>query len=229
MTKSPPRVLIVDDEENIRVLLRSALRLAGFETASAARGRIALQQVVDFEPDVVVLDVMLPDFDGFEVLRRLRDTGSEVPVIFLTARDATDDRVRGLTVGGDDYLTKPFAIAELIARVRLRLAAVQTATQPSGLHCADLSLDPDAYRVERAGVPVHLTPTEFRLLYYLMVNSGRVLSRSQILDQVWPYDFDGDHAVVDTYISYLRRKIDHVEPRLIHTVRGVGFSVRADA
>jgi two-component system OmpR family response regulator len=182
--------------------------------------------VESFRPDVVVLDVMLPDVDGFTVLKQLRDRGSSTQVIFLTARDATEDRVRGLTTGGADYQVKPFALAELVARVRLRVHEADSGTRT--LRCADLDLDTDAHRVTRAGEVVHLSPTEYKLLHYLLLNTGRVLSRTQILDHVWSYDFDGDSSVVDTYVSYLRRKIDHVEPKLIHTIRGIGFSLRVE-
>jgi len=223
-----PRVLVVDDEENIRFLVGSALQLAGFETKMAETGREALAAVESFRPDVVVLDVMLPDLDGFAVLQRLRDAGTRTQVIFLTARDATEDRVRGLTTGGADYQVKPFAVAELVARVRLRLQQAGAASTTRNLRCADLELDPEAHRVTRAGEIVHLSPTEYKLLHYLLVNSGRVLRRAQILDHVWSYDFDGDSSVVDTYISYLRRKVDQSEPKLIHTIRGIGFTVRVE-
>jgi len=223
-----PRVLVVDDEENIRYLVGSALQLDGFETAVAETGAEALELVSTFSPDVVVLDIMLPDVDGFTVLQRLRDRGSTAPVIFLTARDSTEDRVRGLTTGGADYQVKPFAVAELVARVRLRLEQSGADTPTRTLRCADLVLDPEAHRVTRAGAVVQLSPTEYKLLHYLLVNSGRVLSRMQILDHVWSYDFDGDSSVVDTYVSYLRRKVDDVEPKLIHTIRGVGFTLRVD-
>jgi two-component system OmpR family response regulator len=221
-----PRVLIVDDEENIRFLVGSALQLAGFETQVAETGHEALKMVESFRPDVVVLDVMLPDVDGFTILKQLRDRGSSTQVIFLTARDATEDRVRGLTTGGADYQVKPFALAELVARVRLRVQEADAGTRT--LRCADLDLDTDAHRVTRAGEVVHLSPTEYKLLHYLLLNTGRVLARAQILDYVWSYDFDGDSSVVDTYVSYLRRKIDHVEPKLIHTIRGIGFSLRVE-
>ena len=221
-------MLIVDDEENIRFLVGSALQLAGFETAVAETGQEALVLTESFRPDVVVLDVMLPDIDGFTVLRRLRHRGSHAQVVFLTARDATEDRVRGLTTGGADYQVKPFAVAELVARVRLRLEQAGTPFTGRSLQCADLHLDPDAHRVTRAGEVVHLSPTEYKLLHYLLMNCGRVLSRAQVLDHVWSYDFDGDSSVVDTYISYLRRKIDDVEPKLIHTIRGIGFSLRVE-
>jgi two-component system OmpR family response regulator len=222
-------VLVVDDEENIRFLVRSALELAGFETVEAETGGQALDLATSLHPDAIVLDVMLPDLDGFTVLQRIRDRGLRIPTVFLTARDATDDRVRGLTSGGADYVVKPFAVAEVVARVRLRLEDFDSgANAATNLRCADLVLDRDAHRVTRAGAPVHLSPTEFKLLHYLLVNAGRVLSRSQILDHVWSFDFDGESSVVDTYIGYLRRKIDYTKPRLIQTVRGVGFTLRAD-
>ncbi len=226
MSNTTARVLVVDDEENIRFLVESGLQLAGMETMGAEDGRKALAAAAEFEPDLIVLDVMMPQLDGFDVLRRLREAGSTVPVIFLTARDSTDDRVRGLTSGGDDYMVKPFAIAELVARVELRLR--RSAEPDAVLRCADLELDPDAHRVTRAGESISLSPTEYKLLHYLLVNSGRVLSRAQLLDHVWEYDFDGDSSVVDTYISYLRKKLDTSDPKLIHTIRGVGFTLRVD-
>ena len=228
MTERAPKVIVVDDEENIRFLVESALQLAGMATASAEDGRAGLKLASEFRPDLIVLDVMMPELDGFEVLQRLRDGGSRTPVIFLTARDSTDDRVRGLTAGGDDYMVKPFAVAELVARVQLRLQQAGRATHQTVLRCADLELDIDAHRVSRAGTVVELSPTEYKLLHHLLANSGRVLTRAQLLDHVWEYDFGGDSSVVDTYISYLRRKLDHVEPKLIHTIRGVGFCLRAD-
>ncbi len=223
-----PVVLVVDDEENIRFLIESGLQLAGLDTISAVDGRDGLAQVQQHRPDLIVLDVMMPELDGFEVLARLRDAGNKTPVIFLTARDATQDRVRGLTEGGDDYMVKPFAIAELIARVQLRLHQLGHVSNPSVLRCADLVLDTDAHRVTRAGQAVDLSPTEYKLLEVLLANTGRVLSRAQLLDHVWDYHFDGDSSVVDTYISYLRRKCDHVPPKLIHTIRGVGFCLRVE-
>jgi two-component system, OmpR family, response regulator len=227
-TLAPPRVLVVDDEEHIRFLVGSALQHAGFDTAIAGTGMEALEVVESFRPDAVVLDVMLPDIDGFTILQRLRDRGSRSQVIFLTARDDTDDRVRGLTNGAVDYQVKPFAVPELVARVRLRLQQAGSATVTRALRCADLHLDPEAHRVTRAGRIVHLTPTEYKLLHVLLVNTGRVLTRAQILDHVWSYDFDGDSSILDTYISYLRRKIDRVDPKLLHTIRGIGFSLRVD-
>ncbi|MFT6291995.1 MAG: two-component system OmpR family response regulator [Ilumatobacter sp.] len=228
MSGRPPRVLVVDDEENIRFLVESALQLAGIETAGADDGRAGLKLALDSRPDLIVLDVMMPELDGFEVLQRLRDTGSRTPVIFLTARDSTDDRVRGLTAGGDDYMVKPFAVAELVARVQLRLHQAGQAAKHTVLRCADLELDVEAHRVIRANSAVELSPTEYKLLRYLLENSGRVLTRPQLLERVWDDDVEGDSSVVDTYISYLRRKLDHVEPKLIHTIRGVGFCLRDD-
>jgi two-component system OmpR family response regulator len=219
---------VVDDEENIRFLVTSALELAGLETDSSSTGRDALAKTASWRPDAIVLDVMLPDLDGFAVLQRLRDQGFNVPVVFLTARDTTQDRVRGLSDGGDDYLVKPFEVAELVARVQLRLRRKSDATAGRRLRCADLEMDTERHEVLRSGAPVHLSPTEYKLLHYLLVNSGRVLTRPQILDHVWSYDYEGDPAVVDTYVSYLRRKVDDTSPKLIHTVRGVGFSLRAD-
>jgi two-component system, OmpR family, response regulator len=225
---SAPRVLVVDDEENIVYLVESALQVRGMETAAATDGRQAMDRLATFQPDLVILDVMLPDVDGFTVLRRMRDAGARMPVIFLTARDATDDRVHGLTIGGDDYVVKPFAIAELVARVQLSLKRTDSSESSRTLRCADLEMDDAAHRVTRAGRSVSLSPTEYTLLRHLLVNTGRVLTRAQILDHVWQYDFDGESSVVDTFISYLRRKIDDVEPKLIHTVRGVGYCLRAE-
>ncbi len=221
------KVLVVDDEENILFLVETALQLQDFTVRTASTGRQAITLVEEFDPDLIVLDVMLPDVDGFTVLRRLRAAGCRSPVIFLTARDATDDRVHGLTIGGDDYMVKPFAVAELVARARLSLRRAGTDDAARTLRYADLEMDESAHRVTRAGQPVSLSPTEYTLLRYLLVNAGRVLSRAQILDQVWQYDFGGESSVVDTFISYLRRKVDHVEPKLIHTVRGVGYCLRA--
>ena len=210
-------------------MLEAALRHNGFDVTSAANGRAALDAVATAKPDLVVLDVMLPDLDGFEVCRRLRADGLRTPVLFLTARDATEDKVRGLTLGGDDYLVKPFSLEELVARVEavIRRAGL-TRADAAVLRCADLELDDDAHRVTRAGEPVALSPTEFNLLRYLLANQGRVLSKAQILDHVWDYDFGGDGGVVETYIGYLRKKVDAVEPRLIHTLRGVGYTLRLE-
>lgn len=220
------RLLLVDDEDNLRSMLVAALRHVGFEVHPAATGRQAIEAVAEVRPDLIVLDVMLPDIDGFEVTNRLRINGDRVPVLFLTARDATEDKVRGLTLGGDDYLVKPFSLEELVARIHAVLRRSGQARAGSVLACADLELDDDAHRVIRAGKEVALSPTEYNLLRHLLVNQGRVLSKAQILDHVWQYDFGGDGGVVETYIGYLRRKVDTVEPRLIHTIRGVGYVLR---
>jgi two-component system, OmpR family, response regulator len=222
-----PRLLLVDDEDNLRSMLEAALRHNGFDVASVASGREALAAVGAAEPDLVVLDVMLPDLDGFEVCRRLRADGHHTPVLFLTARDGTEDKVRGLTLGGDDYLVKPFSLEELVARAHtvLRRAGVDQG-EATVLRCADLEMDDDAHRVTRAGVDVSLSPTEYSLLRYLLLNQGRVVSKAQILDRVWNYDFGGEGGVVETYIGYVRRKVDTVEPRLIQTIRGVGYTLR---
>jgi two-component system OmpR family response regulator len=221
------RLLLVDDEDNLRSMLEAALPRNGFDVAAVANGRDALDRATNDRPDLIVLDVMLPDLDGFEVCRRLRTDGNRTPVLFLTAKDATEDKVRGLTLGGDDYLVKPFSLEELVARAQavLRRSGLSRA-DGSMLRCADLEMDDDAHRVRRAGADVSLSPTEYNLLRYLLQNTGRVLSKAQILDHVWQYDFGGDGGVVETYIGYLRRKIDNVEPRLIHTIRGVGYALR---
>jgi two-component system OmpR family response regulator len=220
------RLLLVDDEDNLRSMLEAALRHSGFEVHPAADGRAALDAVPEVKPDLIVLDVMLPDLDGFDVCQRLRQTGDRTPVLFLTARDATEDKVRGLTMGGDDYLVKPFSLDELVARINAVLRRTGNAKDGAQLQCRDLELDDEAHLVTRAGSEVSLSPTEYNLLRYLLINQGRVLSKAQILDHVWQYDFGGDGGVVETYIGYLRKKIDHVEPRLIHTVRGVGYTLR---
>ena len=228
------RLLVVDDEPNIRELLATSLRFAGFEVHAAADGLSALKLAKDVDPDLVVLDVMLPDLDGFAVTRRLRERGQFVPVLFLTARDDTADKVQGLTVGGDDYVTKPFSLEEVVARIRAVLRRTHHVEDDSSvLRYSDLELDDDSHEVRRSGQPVELSPTEFKLLRYLMLNAGRVLSKSQILDHVWQYDWGGDANIVESYISYLRRKIDSLEdaeghrlPPLIHTKRGVGYLLR---
>jgi two-component system, OmpR family, response regulator len=228
-TPAPARILVVDDERSITDLVAMALRYEGLETAVAQTGRDALDLVASFRPNLLVLDVMLPDLSGFEVLERIgRDmAGQRVPVLFLTARDTLDDKLRGFTLGGDDYMTKPFSIEELIVRVRAILRRVHGADTDDGrLQVGDLRLEEDSHEVFRGSAPIELTPTEFKLLHYLMLNAGRVVSKSQILDRVWQYDFDGNANVVEIYISYLRRKIDSHGPRLIHTVRGVGYSMR---
>jgi two-component system, OmpR family, response regulator len=224
-------VLVVDDEPNILELLAAALRLSGFDVISADSGAGAVAAAREQRPDIVVLDVMLPDFDGFEVARMLRALYERLPVLFLTARDAVEDRIAGLTVGGDDYVTKPFSLEEVVLRLRAILRRTRDwdgdGKATAGLlSYADLTLDEDAHQVSRGGRPVQLSPTEFNLLRYLMVNAGKVVSKAQILDRVWHYDFGGDGRIVESYISYLRRKVDIVDPALIHTVRGVGYSLR---
>jgi two-component system, OmpR family, response regulator len=222
------RLLVVEDEPNILELLAASLRYAGFEVMTAAAGNDAVQAAQRHRPDLIVLDVMLPDMDGFEVLHRLRGGGTRTPVVFLTARDSTEDKVRGLTLGGDDYVTKPFSLEEVIARIQavLRRTKGGTAEPSPRLAFADLELDEDSHEVWRGGTQIQLSPTEFKLLRYFMRNSGRVLSKMQILDHVWDYDFRGDTGIVESYVSVLRRKIDTAEPHLLHTLRGVGYVMR---
>ncbi|GAA3571209.1 response regulator transcription factor [Nonomuraea rosea] len=221
MTKPEALIMVVDDEPSIRDLLSASLRFSGFEVLTAADGQEAVEVAERATPDLVVLDVMLPDLDGFEVAKRI-----DAPVLFLTARDATEDKITGLRVG-DDYVTKPFSLEEVQARIRAVLRRTRGENAPaSKLKVADLELDEDAREVTRAGRQVRLSPTEFKLLHYFMVNAGRVLSKAQILDHVWNYDFGGDAGVVESYVSYLRRKVDDVEPRLIHTLRSVGYVLR---
>lgn len=221
------KVLVVDDEEYITDLLGTALRFVGFEVAVAGNGNDALRRLGDFGPDLVILDVMMPSPDGFEVCRRMRADGDRTPVVFLTARDSAEDRVSGFLKGGDDYVAKPFGLDEVIARVSAVLRRSGLPDAPSNRHeYADLVMDEDEHRVWRGGALVDLSPTEFRLLRYFMINAGRVLSKGQLLDHVWQYDYDGNASVVETYISYLRAKIDTAEPKLIRTVRGVGFTLR---
>ena len=219
-------MLVVDDEENISFLVGSALRLQGYQVECAASGAAALAAAAILDPQVVVLDIQLPDFDGYEVLRRLRSTGSRASVLFLTARSSTGERVRGLTEGGDDYLVKPFALEELIARVQVALRRVVPVPASNRLQVADLVLDADAHRVWRDGQEAALSTTEFKLLHCLMANAGRVVTRGQILDQVWQYDFGGESAIIESFISSLRKKVDAEGERLIHTVRGVGYCIR---
>jgi two-component system OmpR family response regulator len=220
-------VLVVDDEANITDLVATALRYEGFDVSTAGDGRTALSLVESFRPHVIVLDVMLPDLDGFEVQRRLIERGKHAPVLFLTARDATEDKVHGLTIGGDDYVTKPFSLEELIARIRTVLRrAGGIAGGSERLRFEDLEMDEDTHEVWRGRREVELTPTEFGLLRLLLSNPRRVLSKSQILDHVWQYDFGGDASIVETYVSYLRKKVDVEQPHLIHTVRGVGYVLR---
>jgi two-component system OmpR family response regulator len=231
MTTTTPeaRLLVVDDEPNIVDLLATSLRFAGFEVATAKNGSEALRVAETFRPDLLVLDVMMPGLDGFTVVRRLRQDGINAPVVFLTAKDATEDKVTGLTLGGDDYVTKPFSLEEVVARIRAvlrRFAETAPAEKSAKLSFADLELDEDTHEVWKAGELVPLSPTEFKLLRYFMQNAGRVLSKAQILDHVWHYDFNGDANVVESYVSYLRRKIDTTQPRLLHTLRGVGYVLR---
>jgi two-component system OmpR family response regulator len=221
------RLLVVEDDPNILELLSASLRFAGFAVTSASSGAEGVAAASERRPDLIVLDVMLPDLDGFEVVRKLRSGGSRTPVVFLTARDATEDKIRGLTLGGDDYVTKPFSLEELVARIRSVLRRSGLAEPDSSrLVFEDLELDEDAHEVARAGVPVELTATEYRLLRYLMLNPRRVLTRAQLLEHVWEYDFGGDARVLETYVSYLRKKLDQHGPPLIHTVRGVGYALR---
>jgi two-component system OmpR family response regulator len=230
MSEDPTRVLVVDDEPNITELVSIGLRYEGFDVSSAHDGRGALRAVRELKPELVILDVTMPDIDGLEVVRRMRAENIWMPVIFLTARDAVEDKIAGLTVGGDDYIAKPFSLDELVARVRamVRRNHLAARREDSGvLRYADLVLDEDRLEVSRGSRLISLTPTEFRLLRFLILNAGRVLSKSQILDHVWQYDFGGDGNVVETFISYLRKKIDVEEPTLIQTVRGFGYTLRA--
>jgi two-component system OmpR family response regulator len=220
------RILVVDDEPSITDAVGTALRYEGFDVRSESTGRGALAAASDFRPDLIVLDIMLPDLDGLEVTRRLRGDGIRIPVLFLTARDATEDKVSGLTVGGDDYVTKPFSLAEVVARVRAVLRRTAPTAGGDLLRVEDLVMDEESREVWRNGTPVHLTATEFNLLRYFMLNPRRVLSKAQILDHVWQYDFDGDANVVETYVSYLRKKLDRLGPPIIQTVRLVGYSLR---
>ncbi|MET3963592.1 two-component system OmpR family response regulator [Marmoricola sp. OAE513] len=225
---SPLRVLVVDDEANIAELLRMALRYEGWEVEVALSGSKAVAAARAFAPDSIVLDMMLPDFDGMEVLRRVRADANDVPVLFLTAKDAVEDRIAGLTAGGDDYVTKPFSLEEVVARLRAlmrRAGAQQTATD-SVLSVGDLVLNEDSHEVARAGTAIALTATEFELLRYLMRNPKRVLSKAQILDRVWNYDFGGQANVVELYISYLRKKVDAGREPMIHTMRGAGYVLK---
>ncbi|CAG7574341.1 two-component system OmpR family response regulator [Barrientosiimonas humi] len=230
MTTTSPeaRLLVVEDETNIRELLATSLKFAGFEVHAAADGQQALSLAEQNPLDLAVMDVMLPDMDGFTVTRRLRGNGHDMPIVFLTARDSVDDKVKGLTVGGDDYVTKPFSLEEVVARIRAVLRRTQSLQDEVGaaLVVADLELDEDSHEVRRGGKVIDVSPTEFKLLRYLMLNSGRVLSKAQILDHVWDYDFRGEAGIVESYISYLRRKIDTQGEPLIHTKRGVGYVLR---
>ncbi|HEX7462035.1 MAG TPA: response regulator transcription factor [Dermatophilaceae bacterium] len=229
MTTTAPeaRLLVVEDEPNIRELLATSLRFAGFEVHVAGDGATALRQAAEHEPDLVVLDVMLPDMDGFTVTRKLRGSGRLLPIVFVTARDSLEDKIKGLTVGGDDYVTKPFSLEEVIARIRAVLRRTRGEQDDHAtLRFHDLELDEDTHEVRRGLRLIEVSPTEFKLLRYLMLNPNRVLSKAQILDHVWDYDFRGQSGIVESYISYLRRKIDVEEPALIQTKRGVGYVLR---
>jgi two-component system, OmpR family, response regulator len=227
-TTAQHRVLVVDDEPNIAEVITMALRYQGFAVQTAATGREAIAAVSEFKPHLMVLDVMLPDMEGFEVARRLGAQRAQVPIVYLTARDATEDKVRGLSTGGDDYVTKPFSLEELVARIRAILRRTGQAAADSGhLTFEDLELDEEAREVTRGGTTIDLTATEYRLLRYLMLNPRRVMTRAQLLDHVWDYDFGGDGRVLETYVSYLRKKLDAHGPQLIQTVRGVGYALRA--
>ena len=223
-----PRVLVVDDELHIADVLAMAFRYDGFQATICLRGGAVIDTAVDLRPDVILLDVMLPDVDGFEVARRLRQLGHRFPVVFLTARDTPADAVEGLTLGGDDYIRKPFSLEEVIARVRTVLRRTNPAGDRHPLRYADLELDDDLHEVRRAGGRIALTPTEYNLLQFFLENPRHVLTRSQILDRVWRYDFDGNGNVVDLYVGYLRRKLDPHGPPLLRTVRGVGYVLRLE-
>lgn len=226
---SPIRVLVVDDEASLTDLLQMALRYEGWEIKTAADGSSAIATARDFRPDAIVLDIMLPDIDGLQVLQRLRADGNDIPVLFLTAKDALDDRIAGLTAGGDDYVTKPFSLEEVVARLRgliRRSTLTVDANESPVLVVGDLELDEDSHEVRRAGRLIELTATEFELLRYLMRNPRRVVSKSQILDRVWDYDFGGKSSVVEIYISYLRKKIDAEGSPMLHTVRGAGYMIK---
>jgi two-component system OmpR family response regulator len=227
--KSGQRILVVDDESSISDLIATSLKFVGFEVRTAATGSQALTIAEEFKPHAMILDVMLPDLDGFEVCRKIRNEGIEVGVLFLSAKDEMKDKVQGLTIGGDDYMTKPFSLEELVARLRAllrRIGAVPQSIEDEKIRFADLELDEATHEVRRAGKLLELSPTEFTLLRYLLINADRVVSKAQILDHVWDYDFGGDAGIVETYISYLRKKIDVFNPPLIHTVRGVGYRLR---
>lgn len=223
------RILVVDDESSISDLISTSLRFVGFDVRTAANGAQALQIAEEFKPHAMVLDVMLPDLDGFEVCKKIRNEGVETGVLFLTAKDGMEDKVKGLTLGGDDYMTKPFSLEELVARLRAllrRTGVTQIDQDEEKIRFADLELDEATHEVRRGGQLLDLSPTEFLLIRYLLINADRVVSKSQILDHVWQYDFRGDAGIVETYISYLRKKIDIFEPPLIHTIRGVGYRLR---
>lgn len=221
------RILVVDDEDNLRTMLAAALKFEGYDVVQAADGREGLRALKEHRPDLVVLDVMMPELDGFGVLKRMREMGDRTPVVFLTARDTSADAVQGLGLGADDYLSKPFALEELVARVEAVLRRMGTSQDAqSVLTLADLRIDDVAHRVTRGGTEIHLSPTEYKLVSFLVQNTGRVMSRGQLLVNVWGYSPDDDPSVVETYIGYVRKKVDAFEPKLIHTIRGVGYTMR---
>ena len=232
LNQNTQRILVVDDENSISELIATSLKFVGFDVRTAASGAQALQIAEEFKPHALILDVMLPDQNGFEVCRQIRSEGHNIGVLFLTAKDSVEDKIAGLTIGGDDYVTKPFSLEELVARLRAllrRTGATEVLADDEKIRFADLELDEATHEVKRAGKMVDLSPTEFFLLRYLMINADRVVSKSQILDHVWQYDFRGDMGIVETYVSYLRKKIDIFQPPLIHTVRGVGYRLRLPA
>ncbi|QIM19250.1 response regulator transcription factor [Leucobacter coleopterorum] len=225
-----PRILIVDDEPNIRELLSTSLRFAGFGVRAVGNGAQTISAVLEEEPDLIVLDVMLPDMNGFSVTKRLRSAGYTAPIIFLTAKDDTEDKIEGLTVGGDDYVTKPFSLDEIVARIKAVLRRTIQEDEDTVLSIGPITMDQDTHEVNVEGTSVELSPTEFKLLRYLMQNANRVLSKAQILDHVWEYDFNGDAGIVESYISYLRRKLDPLtEESLIQTKRGFGYMLKTEA
>jgi two-component system OmpR family response regulator len=232
LNQNTQRILVVDDENSISELIATSLKFVGFDVRTAASGAQALQIAEEFKPHALILDVMLPDQNGFDVCRQIRSEGHNIGVLFLTAKDSVEDKIAGLTIGGDDYVTKPFSLEELVARLRAllrRTGATEVLADDEKIRFADLELDEATHEVKRAGKMVDLSPTEFLLLRYLMINADRVVSKSQILDHVWQYDFRGDMGIVETYVSYLRKKIDIFQPPLIHTVRGVGYRLRLPA
>jgi len=223
------RILVVDDEDNLRTMLVAALKFEGYEVSAASDGREGLVSVKESKPDLIVLDVMMPELDGFGMLKRLRESGDRTPVVFLTARDTSADAIAGLGLGADDYLSKPFSLEELVARVEAVMRRVDASPIASStLTLADLTIDDVAHRVTRGSEEIHLSPTEYKLVAFLLSNTGRVMSRGQLLTNVWGYSPDDDPSVVETYIGYVRKKIDHIEPKLIHTVRGVGYTMRVE-
>jgi len=232
LNQNTQRILVVDDENSISELIATSLKFVGFDVRTAASGAQALQIAEEFKPHALILDVMLPDQNGFEVCRQIRSEGHNIGVLFLTAKDSVEDKIAGLTIGGDDYVTKPFSLEELVARLRAllrRTGAAEVLADDEKIRFDDLELDEATHEVKRAGKMIDLSPTEFLLLRYLMINADRVVSKSQILDHVWQYDFRGDMGIVETYVSYLRKKIDIFQPPLIHTVRGVGYRLRLPA